>query len=374
MNRGKIIVSVTNDLVTDNRVDKVCNFLNDNNFDVLLVGRKLPTSLPLSPRKYKVHRLRLISKKGALFYAEFNIRLFIFILFNKSKYLISNDLDTLLANYCASVLKRNKLFYDSHELYTEVPELVHRPRVKKIWESIEGWIFPKLNKIYTVNDAIAGFYKKKYKKEISVIRNIAPLWNPKGIKSRKELGLPEDKTLLIVQGAGINVDRGIEELVQAMSKVDTSCTLVIVGSGDVIETLKKLTSDNHLEDRVLFFGKRPYLEMMDFTAHASWGFSLDKDSNLNYRFSLPNKIFDYIQASTPIVCTDLIEVKKIVSDYQVGVFIPSHSPEILANFINGLLANKAQHATFVDNCKKAAQFLCWENEERKLKDIYEIKY
>lgn len=372
MNRGRILVAVTNDLLTDNRVDKVCTFLTNHGFDVLLVGRKLPSSAPMNERLYQTRRMRLFFTKGAAFYAEFNIRLFIFLLFHKSKHILSNDLDTLLATFLAAKFKRNTLYYDTHELFTEVPELVHRPRVKRFWERIEAWIFPKLKSIYTVNDSIAQFYSKKYAKKVHIVRNVSPKWNPKQVQGRAELGLPENKTLLIVQGAGINMDRGIEELVQAMVHIDASCVLIIVGSGDVIETLKTNVAELELQERVLFFGKRPYQEMMAFTQHASWGLSLDKDTNMNYRFSLPNKIFDYIHASTPVVCTDLVEVKKVVERHEVGVFIPSHDPILLSRFINELLANEEQHATFVANCKSAAEILCWENEERVLKEIYEI--
>lgn len=365
-----IIVSVTNDLVTDNRVDKVCKFLVNEGFDVQLIGRRLKNSAELNHRPYSTKRMHLIFTKGALFYAEFNLRLFFYLLFTGATHQLSNDLDTLLANYLAAKIRRRKLIYDTHELYTEVPELVNRPRIKRIWERVEGWIFPKLNQIYTVNNSIADFYSQKYKKNVQVVRNVSPMWKPIEVPSRKILGLPENKQLLIVQGAGINIDRGIEELVEAMPMVNDSCALLIVGSGDVLEILKAKVKKLDIENRVLFFGKRPYAEMMAFTHHADWGLSLDKDTNMNYRFSLPNKIFDYIHASTPIICSDLPEIRKVIDLHQVGVFIPNHDPKVLAEFINNLLANPEQHTTFVANCKIAAPRLCWENEEQVLREIY----
>ncbi len=372
MNRGKIIVAVINDLVTDNRVDKVCRFLTNNGFDVLLVGRRMKTSLEMPDRPYRTKRMRLFWNKGPFYFAEFNIRLFFFMLFHRSKHILCNDLDTLLAGFLAACIKRNTLYYDTHELFTEVPELIHRPKVKRIWESIEGWIFPKLDKIYTVNNSIADFYSKKYGKQVYVVRNVSPLWKNENIPSRQALGLPEDKKILIVQGAGINIDRGIEELIQAMPKIDEQCVLVIVGSGDVIDILKAMVADLNLEQRVLFFGKRPYPEMMAFTHHATWGISIDKDTNMNYRFSLPNKIFDYIHASTPIICTDLVEVRKVVATNDVGVFIPSHDPTILAEFINQVVQDEELHSRLVQNCAEAARLNSWENEEKVLQKIYQI--
>ena len=159
----KAIVSVTNDLLTDNRVDKVCRFLVDQGYSVTLVGRHVKNSLPLLDRPYVTKRFRLIAERGPLFYASYNFRLFIYLLFHRSALLVSNDLDTLLANFLASKFKRNcRLVYDSHEYFTEVPELIHRPKVQRIWEKMEGWIFPKLTSIYTVNGSIAQLYGKKY--------------------------------------------------------------------------------------------------------------------------------------------------------------------------------------------------------------------
>src|SRR5688500_271887 len=105
-------------------------------------------------RSYRTNRFRMFFEKGALFYAWFNVRLFWFLLFRSSDILVANDLDTLLPNYLVSKLKRKKLVYDSHEYFTEVPELISRPKVKAVWEHIERFIFPKLKYVSTVNHSI----------------------------------------------------------------------------------------------------------------------------------------------------------------------------------------------------------------------------
>ena len=116
----RIIVSVTNDLSADQRVHKVCTSLHEMGFDVLLVGRKLRTSFPLS-RVYSTKRMKFIFNNGVFFYAIYNLRLFFFLLFSKCDLLLSNDLDTLLANHLASKIKKISLVYDSHELFPESP-------------------------------------------------------------------------------------------------------------------------------------------------------------------------------------------------------------------------------------------------------------
>lgn len=366
MSAPRVIVSVTNDLYTDQRVHKVCSYLHDNGYDVLLVGRLLPNSRALDNRKYKTHRMRLLFKKGALFYAWFNIRLFLFLIFRRCDILLSNDLDTLLANYTAQRLKRNaKLVYDSHELFTEVPELTRRPRVRKAWLSIEKRVFPNLKDVYTVNESIAGIYEKRYNVKVGVIRNVSKRWQPKEVLSKLQLHIPENKHVVILQGSGINIDRGGEEAVEAMQWLENA-VLFIVGGGDVIDQLKESVMDKKMTDKVVFVDRVPYEKMMNYTYHADIGLTLDKDTNPNYRYSLPNKVFDYIHAGTPVLSSNIIEIRKVIEQYNVGKVISNHDPETIAMSLNELLNDSSQLEQLKKNCAVASKSECWEKEQEKL--------
>ena len=365
----RAIVSVTNDLYTDNRVNKVCMFLVEQGYDVLLVGRKRKSSVSLDQRPYKTKRFNLRFETGAKFYAFFNLRLCLFLIFKRADLLVSNDLDTLLANYMASKLKpKCKLVYDSHEYFTEVPELINRPKVQKLWLSIEHYIFPKLKTVYTVNQSIADIYRKKYNTNVKVVRNISKRWNPKTILNKSELGIPEDKNLIILQGAGINVDRGAEEALEAMVHLDA--VLMIVGDGDVVAQLKVSVLELELSKKVLFYGKKPYHIMMNYTHFADIGLTLDKPSNLNYQLSLPNKVFDYMHTQTAVVATDIKEVSAVIKKHTIGEILTEFTPETLAKKLANLFENPSLLNRYKDNCKIAANIENWETETEILNTIY----
>ena len=365
----KAIVSVTNDIYTDQRVHKVCTFLLKQGYEVTLVGRKRKRSLPLTPRKYKTKRLKLLFETGAKFYAFFNIRLFFYLLFHRADVLVANDLDTLLANFLASKMKRNcKLVYDSHEYFTEVPELISRPKVQNVWLRIERFIFPKLDYIYTVNDSIAKIYRDLYKKEVKVVRNISPLWKPTGLKTKQELGIPENKNLIILQGAGINVDRGAEEAVEAMQYIDA--VLMIVGDGDVVPELRNRVVELKLQEKVIFFGKKPYDLMMNYTFYADIGLTLDKATNLNYKLSLPNKVFDYMHTTTAVVATNIKEVANVVQSNNIGEVLTEFTVKNLATTIQVLFKDKERLEEYKKNCITASKSENWENETNILAQIY----
>lgn len=365
----KAIVSVTNDLYTDQRVNKVCVFLMDQGYDVLLVGRIRKSSVPLLERPYQTKRMRLLFETGPLFYASFSIRLFLFLLFRKVDVLVSNDLDTLLPNYLAQKFKRKaRLVYDSHEYFTEVPELINRPKVQKFWLRIERKIFPRLKSVYTVNESIAAIYSNLYSKEIKVVRNISPLWSAINLQTKQELGIPENSHLIILQGAGINIDRGAEEAVEAMCQIDA--VLLIVGDGDVVEILKRKVKKLELTKKVLFFGKKPYHVMMNFTHFADIGLTLDKPSNLNYKLSLPNKVFDYMHTYTAVVATNIKEVAQVVTKNEIGTIVMDFTVDNLAESINSILNDQQLLAQYKENCKAAALIENWERETKILQEIY----
>ena len=364
----RIIVSVTNDLTTDQRVHKICSCLHEEGFSITLIGRKLKNSAPLS-REYKTSRMRLLFTKGFAFYAEYNIRLFFKLLFLKKDILIANDLDTLLPNYINHKISRSKLVYDSHELFTEVPELIHRPKVQNIWLSIEKYIFPKLKNVYTVNDIIANIYAKKYHVNVGVIRNIAPKIKNNSVDKALIEKTKGNQKMIILQGAGINIDRGGEEAVEMMQYLENT-VLYIIGSGDVFPILKEKVKTLKLENKVFLLGRRPYNELMEYTKIADLGLSLDKNTNLNYEYSLPNKIFDYIQARVPLLVSNRKIIANIVKKNDIGLVTESHDPKVLATTVSKILKDEERLKSWKKNIIIAADKYNWELESEKLKTIY----
>jgi glycosyltransferase involved in cell wall biosynthesis len=365
MNRRRIIISVTNDLYTDQRVLKVCDFLQRNGLEIVLVGRMRKDSPPLQLPGIRIKRFRLLFDSGVLFYAAYHFRLFLFLLFTRCDYLLANDLDTLLPNYFVARIRNKKLFYDTHEYFTEVPELAHAPLKKKMWQLIEEIIFPRLQQVYTVNSSIAEVYQKKYQVKVSVVRNL-PVKLAIQPAQRSTLGLPEQRRIVILQGAGINIHRGAEELLEALVQIE-NVLLLVVGNGDVIDVLKRRAAKADLNGKVKFIPKLPYAQMMQYTQVADAGVSLDKDISLNYRYSLPNKLFDYVQAGIPVLASDLPEIKRIFSQYRIGEITASHAPEAIAEKLNYLFTHAVEYKAGIESARRE---LTWEKEIAVLQEIY----
>jgi glycosyltransferase involved in cell wall biosynthesis len=360
-----VVSVVSNDIVTDNRVHKIAMSLCHNGYDVTVVGRRLKSSIPLSGRPYPVRRFRLWINKGPLFYANLNLRIFLFLLRCRKQIILSNDLDTLPACYAASRILRSKLVFDSHELFPEVPELVHRPRIKKFWSTLENILVRKIHFGLTVSDSIAGYYSISYNVPFITIRNLAPF---RPVSDFEGMTKNRGPSIVIYQGS-LNLGRGLELAIESMLYLENT-ELWILGDGDINTRLVGMVADLGLNGKVEFKGKVPIEQLWQYTARADVGISLEEDMGLNYQYSLPNKLFDYIQARIPVIVSDLPEMRTIVENYRIGEVLRERTPKRLAEMIREITGKMINYKEYGSAIDIAAQDLCWEREEDKLLSLF----
>jgi glycosyltransferase involved in cell wall biosynthesis len=361
--KKKLFVAVTNDISTDYRVHKVCSYLLQKNYQIEVYGRVLSNTISVI-RDYKIIRKKHFFNHNFLFYAEFNIRLFLYLLFKKYDCILANDLDTLPACFFISKLKKIPLVFDSHELFSEGPELQGRKFVQNFWRKLEDFFLPRIQKSYTVSQSIADFYHKKYKNNMGVIRNI-PLKNQAYIP--EEISLPTQHKTILYQGV-LNPGRGIKPMIEALKFLE-NIDLIIIGYGKVKEELKQFVKEKKMEHRVFFLGRISREKLVNYTKKATLGMVLEEPLGLSFQYSLPNKLFDYIHAELPIIAGNLIEISTIINHYKVGVIVEDYAPKSIATAIQNLLNDEKRVVEIQQNQQKAAQVLCWEIEQQKL-DIY----
>lgn len=367
----KVAFAVTNCICNDQRVMKIAGTVSSLGCDIIIIGIKSGDCCNSGSIPFRTKRFRMIFRRGFLFYAFFNIRLFFFLLFHKFELLVSNDLDTLLPNFLVSRLKKLPLVYDSHEYFTGVPEIQNRPFVKWVWKGIEKSIFPLLKHIMTVSDSIANEYDKEYEIRPLTIRNCSVKPAESIPYSHEELGIDPEHLLLILQGTGINADRGGEELIDAV-RLAENFSLLIIGSGDLLEGLIEKVSNLGLTGRIKFIPKLPWNMLMRYTRSADAGLTLDKNSNMNYELSLPNKLFDYISAGIPVIGSDITEVAKIISGYRCGIIIPDVNSEEISKAIIKLRDNRSLLSELKRNSIIASESLNWEKESLKVEEFYRL--
>jgi glycosyltransferase involved in cell wall biosynthesis len=370
----KIIFTVTNDLTYDQRMQRICTTLAEADYDVLLVGRKLTNSKKLKPFSFQTKRLYCFFTKGAKFYAEYNIRLFFFLLFNRFDAICSIDLDTILSGFYAAKWKRKIQIYDAHEYFTEVPELVERPKVKAIWERIVNKTIPNIQYAYTVGEGLQRIFTERYGVPFGVFRNLPFAINKdiKPIEIQRVIDIynvqKTNKKVILYQGA-LNDGRGIEETIKAMQFIENA-ELWLAGEGDLSEHLRQLTKNLKLESKVRFLGFVLPNDLKAITQLSDIGLNLLKNKGLSYYFSLANKCFDYIQAEKPALHRNFPEYQAINEAFEIGILLNDLQTETIVDSLKKLLDNPLKYNELKENCRKAKIVYTWEKEGAKLIAFY----
>ncbi len=337
---------------------RICTSLSDD-YEVTLIGRMLKNSVSLETMPFIQKRLRCFFNKGVLFYAEYNLRLFFFLLFRKTDLVCAIDLDTILPCYFISAIRKIRRVYDAHELFCEMKEVVTRPRVHRIWKSIEKYCVPRFRSGYTVNDLIAGEFQKMYAVNYEVIRNLPVLRTP---------SFPDRKMKYILYQGSVNEGRCFEMLIPAMKNVNAP--LIVCGDGNFMRQAQALVKENDLDEKVLFKGKLLPAELRKYTTDAWIGITLFENNGLSNYLSLGNRFFDYMHAAVPQLCMNYPAYKKINDEFEIALLIDGCHEAEIADALNILLNDELLHKRLCEELparenltgkmkKKTGAFLCW---------------
>ena len=394
----RIIMAVTNDLLTDQRVDRSCRALKEAGYEVTLIGRRLPESAALEGRPYRCVRMRLLFRRSAWFYAEYNVRLLLRLLTMPADAFYANDSDTLMACCWAARLRRRtfagdkmRLLFDAHELFPDVPELVDKPMVRRVWQWVERRCLPRVDAAFTVSQSVADEYRRRYGVEMTVVRNL-PLRIENGelrienYPGAAALNVTGDTPAQLstvncqvvwYQGA-VNVGRGVRELVDVMGRLP-QCRLVVAGDGDLLESLQGYAATLPWTERVDFRGRMRPEELRKLTPTADLGVCLLEDMGLSYRCALPNRVGDYAQAGVPMVATGFEEIRRVIEEYGIGTLTEAcptvkegeEYEQYLDRLADTITTTLQQWKTMPQEERdrrfaQARKELCWENEKKML--------
>ena len=396
------MLAVTTDLSYDQRMQRICGSLARAGYAVHLVGWQRPASVPLAAQPYTQHRLRGWFQRGKLFYVEYNLRLLLYLLSQRAAAWGCADLDAALPTWLRARLGGQPFIYDAHELFTEVPEVVARPRVQRAWQGVANFIVPRAQLRYTVGPALARLFTQQHPGcPFEVIRNVplaAPVpgsWFlvPGSLTSQVSATADQEQTTrneqpatsnqqlptLLYQGV-LNVGRGLAELLAALPQVPAR--LVLCGEGDCSAALRaqagalglRAASARYPAGQVEFRGYVLPEALRALTAQATVGIMLLENTGLSYYYSLANKFFDYVQAGIPQLCIDFPEYRALNAQHEVAVLVPDLAPATLVAALARLLPGGRpgpDYARLAANCRRARAEWSWPQEEKKLVRLYD---
>ena len=355
-----IVCTVTNDLSHDQRMRRICSTLQADGHAVTLVGRTLPNSGPLPEQPFRQYRIACKNQVGKRFYAEYNYRLANTLRTWQLDVVCAVDLDTLLAGYYLTRWTGRALVYDAHEWFSETPEVYRRPAIRNAWRQLGRWLVPRTDARYTVGPMLANRLEEDYGKPFGVVRN-AP--------ERSYLPFSENTEGVILYQGMLNPGRGLEAAIGALPSLPFA-TLWIVGDGPERAVLEALARRLQVIDRVWFAGFRPPVELPALTRQAWLGMNLLEAGSPSYYYSLANKSLDYVQAGLPSCQMDFPEYAALHRQYDCFELIPQLTDGAVAAHVSALWHDPARYGQLRDNCRRAAEILCWERESDEVRRVY----
>ena len=202
-----------------------------------------------------------------------------------------------------------RLIYDTHELETEVGASTGAQRL--ILKVIEQLLIKKCDAVFVVNQSIADWYQRRYRGVHPVaIRNISNVGDSeRRTDLRGLLSVPADKRLFVFVG-NFTEGRNIPAMLDAFADPAVNDHIVFIGAGGEMESLVSEYGADH--ENIHRLPAVPPTEVVSYASGGDVGLCLTQPSCLSHKLSLPNKAFEYIQASLPFFFTDLPEIARLL--------------------------------------------------------------
>lgn len=362
-NKSKISIGYLGNLYFDTRCYNLFYSLKENGHQVVFNGFDwlTPGFETISKDEIKVDKLNK-SGTSLLFYIRFAVRLLKNLYKQKSDIIIAEDVYSLPFCTIISVLRRAKLFYDSREVYTEIPALNDKLLVKYLIKLIEGFCIKMTSLIYTTGRMDSEYIEKLYSlRKTEVLRNL-PLYKKEILPDVEfKERLKNNASFNLVYQGIIVKGRGIEKYFEMLQYLE-NCGLVLLGGGEHEDYYKKLANQMNVAERVIFAGKIPQEKLLSYTACCDLGVSIIDADSLNSIYALPNKMFEYIMAGVPVLINNLPQMAEIINTYKVGFITEKCNRTEILKIIESISQNADMRTELKNNCSKAAEVLNWQKE------------
>ncbi|PKL81704.1 MAG: hypothetical protein CVV24_13905 [Ignavibacteriae bacterium HGW-Ignavibacteriae-3] len=365
----KICIAFLGNALHDSRIVNLSNSLKEDGCKISVISFDWFISTEdYLDEEIKIFRL----SKGRIslfFYLKFAMILIRELINSKADIYFAEDLYTLPFVTAIAKIRKAKVYYNSRELYAFLGGLRNRPWLQSLVKNVEKYFIRKVDIVLTTGEMDSRFLEKYYAiNNTLVIRNIPLYQNPGSkIDFRKRYNIGDDNLILLYQGVLLE-GRGVPLIIKSLTKLP-QMVLILLGGGEQKNNFQKMADDLNVSDRVIFAGTINQQELINYTTAADVGLSLIENISVSYYHALPNKLFEYIMAELPVLCSDLPQMKQIVDSFHVGESISLADENNIIKTLKNWNGNRELLLSYKENCKKAAKILNWQEEYKWVRNI-----
>ncbi|MBA7497326.1 hypothetical protein ES704_00054 [subsurface metagenome] len=266
------------------------------------------------------------------------------------KAIVGANFFTTFPAWIASKLTGTLLIYDAYELIIPGGLSESMSWRNRFWYFMERLMIRRADLIIAANEDRARLMKQHYglKMKPIVMRNIPPKkHNPNPIEKASIIAKYPELTRrfpcerLLLYSGNVNLSRGIDRFVQALTYLPKAYRLIVVGSGPNLESLRYIGRSFEQEGRFTTLGRVEHCLMPFIISIADVGIVTYPFKGQNNIYCAPNKIFEYAQVGLPIVTTNQPPLREIVEKYGIGELISEHDgPDWIAVLIQKVVENR----------------------------------
>ena len=343
----RVTMLVRNPFTNDTRVEREARTLTRAGYQVTVVADAAP-GLPLRDERDGVVVRRVprrgLNLPGLRFLAHAH-RLRRAVERTGADIVHAHDADALQSAGPAARRLGAALVYDSHELWLGRTARGRSRLYDLLNRAWYGWVerrhVPRAGLVMVANPGVAPELERRY--GIRGVRVVPNYPVEEGAVEARELrtlpeaaAIPVEAPIVLYLGV-VMAHRGVEELVAAMARLPGAHLVCLGAGGGHVDVIRAGVERLAIPDRVHFVPPVPSEQVVPYAASATIGVSIVQPASLSYRLALPNKLFQYMAASLPVVASDFPDVREVVEGSGAGVVVDPADVEAVAAAIGDLL-------------------------------------
>ena len=342
-----VAMLLRNPYTHDSRVEKEAATLRDAGYSVTIVADAAP-GLPEREERDGARIIRIPRRLGrvpGLRFALHDRTLAGVLASLRPDILHAHDSNALLPVGLAARRIHRPFVYDAHELWLHRPRRgharVYHEGSRAFYAGLQRWLVPRAAAVFTVSEPIAAHLARVYRRtDVTLVPNypvLAKRPTPAALRELVGAALPSDAPIVLHLG-GMMAGRGLEQLVLALRGVP-GAHLVLLGGGDAAPA-RSVAAGAGVGMRLHVVPPVPPSQVEAHAAAADVGVVTTQPIGLNNRYSLPNKLFQYMAAGLPVLATDFPQIREVVVGSGAGLVADTRSPERIADALSSLLADR----------------------------------
>lgn len=371
-----VVMLVRNPYTHDSRVEKEARTLVGAGYRVTVVA-DAAAGLPARDMRDGVE-VRRVARRGprlpGIRYVIHERRLARALVALRPDVLHAHDSNALVPVAGAARGLGIEFVYDAHDLWLGRPRR-DRSRAyfaagQRLYAGIERRFVPRAAATITVSQPIADHLRRRYGlRRVELVPNYPELEpDERRLELRDLPGVDPTRPIVLYLG-GLMAGRGLEQLVDAAALL-ADVQLVLLGDGALAQSLRQRAAALAIGHRVHLLPPVPPDDVVAWSRSADVGVSPIVPSCLNYRYSLPNKLFQYMAAGIPVVASDFPQVRDVVIGSGCGLVADATRPAELADAIASVLDDPEARAMGRRGAAAVADRYHWGVAAERLLDVY----